>query len=258
MRRALAGLLSVAVVAFAAQAAIVSSSAAPRASDAIVCPLEPAGIIPCCGPPVNSASDLQPICCPLPTAVAIGPCPIKLTIVSTPDPSTAGKPVTVSGHLFTSVPGETVFLWQRLPSQRDFHSVASTTPDSSGAYTFVRAPIDTNRRWYVAAGGVDSATLDQQVAANLTLSASATTAKDGTRMILSGHVTPTHAGERLVLERRVGHGWQIIESARIGRASDYAMHAVFTRPGRLALRAVLPADNRNTRSTSPVLALTIA
>lgn len=258
MRRALVGLFSVAVVAVVVQGEIVSSSAAPRTSD-IVCPLEPAGSIPCCTAPIVRAAAVLPICCPVPTGAAIIPCPVPEVTVSTqPNPSRAGQRVTITGtgRLFPT--DTTVSLWQELPNQQSFHQVASTGTDGSGAYKFVRGPIDTNRRWYVVAGGAQSSTLDQQVSAIVTLSTPARTAKVGKPMLLTGRVTPTHAGERLTLQQLTGHGWRSVRSAKIGHNSTYAFRAVFTRAGHLKLRTVLPADGRNVRSASAVLDLTIA
>ncbi len=258
MRRALVGLLSVAVVAVVVQAEIVSTLAAPRASE-ILCPLESAGSIPCCEGPIVRVSEFPPICCPVPTGAAIIPCPVpRITITTTPNPSSAGQRVTISGtaHVFLST--APVALWQELPNQQSFHEVASTNADSSGSYKFVQGPVETNRRWYGVAGGARSATVDQQVSAILTLSSSARTAKVGKVMLLTGHVTPTHVGERLLLQQRTSKGWRTVQSTKIGRNSAYAFRAVFTRTGHLKLHALLPADRRNARSTSAVLNLTIA
>ena len=258
MRRALVGLLSVAVIAVVAQPAVVSSFAAPRAAE-IVCPLEPAGIIACCEGPIVHASLFPPICCPVPTGAALIACPVqRITITTTPNPSSAAQRVTISGTARVFLSTATVALWQELPNERSFHEVASTNADSSGAYKFVRGSIETNRRWYVVAGGTRSSTVDQQVTAILTLSSSARTAKAGKPMLLAGHVTPTHVGERLLLQQRTSQGWRTVQSTKIGHNSAYAFRAVFTRTGRLTLHALLPADRRNARSTSAVLNLTIA
>lgn len=275
MRRVLAGLLPVAVVVVGAQVAAVSSSAAPLAvSPRIVCPVEPA-VVPCCGPPILrpsvtpccpvalAAPSPQPVCCPVPTGGSVPPCPPPppaLTTVTTPNPSTAGADVTIIATPGGSLAGPlgAAALWQELPGGPSFQEVATTTPDASGAYKFMSGPLETNRQWYVVAGGVQSNTVSQEVAAVVTIAAAARTAKAGRAMLFSGHVTPNHTGARVVLERLVGGGWRSIASAKINRASRYVVRAAFTGRGRVRVRTLLPADARNMRSASPALTLSIA
>lgn len=265
MRRALVGLLSVAAVVVAAQAGVASSSAAPPAGAAIVCPLEPAGTIPCCGlvpagttvPCCGGPIPVRPVCCHLPIATVRcpppppppPPPPTTPTIASTPNPSTAGMHVTISGKA-----RGTVALWQELPGSRSFREVATTTPDAAGAYTFVRGP-ETNVKWYVVAGGRRSKVVSQRVAAVVTITAPVRTARAGRVVRFTGHVTPDHAGQRLMLEKRVRGGWRTIASTKIDGASRYVVRTVVAVRGRARFRAVLPGDSRNVRSVSPVLTL---
>jgi hypothetical protein len=102
------------------------------------------------------------------------PCP---TIASRPNPSTAGDEVTISGRVLFAPAGTRVVLWHRLPFQRHFTRVVSTTTDGSGFYSIRRKPdlVDTNRRWYVTAQGKRSRTVEQSVHTLVTLTASTTT-----------------------------------------------------------------------------------
>lgn len=259
MRRVLAGLLSVAAVVAVMQADAGSSSAAPRAHAAILCPLEPAQTVTCCGPPVARAAATAVACCPVPPAVTRCPQPPPppptpaVTITSTPNPSSAGGEVTIRG---ISRAG-TVALWQEVPGQTSFHQVATTTAGGTGAFKFVRRGIETNMQWYVVAGGVRSRTVSQRVRALVTIS-TAGTARAHRVMRFSGHVTPNHAGGRLLLEKLARGGWRTVASARINRASRYVVRAALAGRGRVRVRAVLPANRRNASSASRVLTLTVA
>jgi hypothetical protein len=163
--------------------------------------------------------------------------------------------VTISGTARGFLRGTTVTLWQELPGQQSFHQVASTTRDSSGAYKFIRGPIDTNRRWYVVAGGVHSNTVRQHVTAVVTLDGPKT-AKLHTEVLFGGHVTPTHAGEPILLEEEATGAWRVVGSTTINHASNYTARVVFIHAGRVHLRALLPGDSRNARSTSRSVTVT--
>jgi hypothetical protein len=236
MRRSFPSLgLAVAVAAVAvAPGAVLASSAAGRSSAGrqIVCPLEPSGkVISCCPPPT-----VPPIpCC----ASAGTSCAVAVTIASSDNPSTAGHAVTLSGRVSSGVSGVSVALWQQTPAS-GFKQVAQTTTGSGGAYQFVRADVNTNRRWYVMAAGATSTTLSQSVKAVVTISVSGPHAR--------GRVTPNHAGERVLFEQRTGHGWKIIARPRLTGASRYSL--ALPGRGQVDFRAVFGGDKRNVRSTS--------
>jgi hypothetical protein len=71
-------------------------------------------------------------------------------------------------------------------------------------------------------------------------------------------VTPAHAGEVVLIEARRGGGaWQVIQRARLGHGSSYAVSGHFGQSGPVQVKAVLPADRRNARSTSPTVTITV-
>lgn len=241
-------LLSVSLLALGAAGAGPGSATTARASQTIVCPLEPAGhVVTCCGPPVQGAQPCcpptatgteiaQPICCP-PNA----DCAAGLTIGSTPNPSTAGHQVTISGRLLSGGAGTPVALWQALPGGA-FVQVAQTTTNSIGGYEFVRSGAETNRQWYVSASSLHSATIDQSVRAVVTLSKS-----------LRVHVSPNHARERVWLQQREGAKWVVIARARLDGSSSAVITAAVSANQPVELRVVLPGDKRNLRSWSRTL-----
>ncbi len=249
MRRSFLLSLSIASLLIGAGAfAISSSSASPRASGTIVCPLSAATPRNCC-PPIGALAGAGRFCCP-----GTARCATRLTVDADPSPSTAGQSVIVSGRLLgaSATSSTRVVLWHRLPEQRQFHRVASTMVNPLGLYEIVRPPgtVDTNRRWYVTAGDLRSPTITQHVQALVTLSAAATTVNSGDVVSVSGHVTPTHAGQRVLLQQLNGGAWVTIASLRLDRASSYSTRRRLHGDGSIELRVVLPADSRNIRSPS--------
>src|SRR5436309_1905174 len=194
MRRSLVVVLSVALVAAVGGGAMLgSASGDSRARRVVVCPLAHA----------SGARN----CCPPPGAL----CVLRLAIGTAPNPSTAGAPVVISGRSLAGVP---VALWQRLPQQRLFRRLLTTSTDSMGQYTMRTQP-DTNRQWYVTARGLRSRVVTQRVQALVTLAASSTAVVPDRSVVLIGAVSPTHAGQRVLLEQRsaVG-GWRLIARPR--------------------------------------------
>lgn len=155
--------------------------------------------------------------------------------------------------------GSTVTLWQELPGQTSFHQVAQTKLDSGGAYTFSfgRGKVSSDRRWYVTAQGLKSATVDQLVAAAVALTPSSRNTRAGRSIKLHGRVSPSHAGETLLIERRAGSRWLVMARPRLSRTSTYSISHRFARAGKAVLRAVLRADSRNQTSTSRIVTITV-
>lgn len=239
--------------------ALAGSSLASGSAPIIVCPLAAHSIIPCCGPPVRHAGSTDvippPLCCP-PNA----PCALALTVKSAPNPSTAGGRVTVSGRLSGSPEvGSPVVLWQRLPGRTGFQRVAQASAGTAGQFTIGRpaGAVETNRFWYVTAGGMRSRTVEQQVQATVTLTVAAPSAAPGQMRTFSGHVSPAHARQRVVLEQRSRRGWQPLARARLDRGSNFTLRHKFLHRGAKQVRAVFPGDSRNIRSPSAVVAIAV-
>jgi hypothetical protein len=251
----------------AAAFGLAASSAAAPSARVVVCPLARGAVIPCCagptipccagptipccGPPVRAAQpSVPPIKCCQPSS----PCPSSLTIGSTPNPSMANRRVVISGRLLGAVSaGVSVALWQRVAGESRFQQIAHATTDPSGMYTITRAAgrVQTDRRWYVTAAAMRSSTLKQSVEAVVTLAVSA--GEKGST-IFAGHVTPSHKGERILLQRRTPRGWRTIARPRLTGASSFlARHRVGR--GTVVLQAVLPADGMNALSRSAPVTL---
>lgn len=263
--------------------AMLSPAGAAGSVPHIICPQQRAGVITCCPPPTNAAHKTNGAkssprivpCCPVPTnccpqssgtccmqtACCATPCtPGALTIASSPDPSTAGRKVVISGGVTSNpaVAGATVVLWRELSGQSTFHQAAQTTTDSAGQYKFTLSAgmVNADQQWYVTANGVQSPTLHQLVNAVVGLAGLHNIAV-GHAMLLRGHVTPSHAGQIVLIEQRDGSQWTVIARPRLGHASNYGAMHKFARAGTVALRTVLPGDARNDRSGSSTLTVTV-
>ncbi len=256
MRRSFLLSLSIASLLIGAGAfAISSSSASPRSSRTIVCPLSAAKPRNCCAPPIALAGAGR-FCCP-----GTARCATRLTIDGDPNPSTAGQSVVISGRLLgaSATSSTRVVLWHQLPGQRQFHRVASTTVNPLGLYEIVRpgGTVDTNRRWYVTANDLRSPTITQRVQALVTLSEAATTVNSGDVVRVSGHVTPSHAGQRVLLQQLIAGAWTTVASLRLDSTSSYATQRKLRGDGPIELRTVLPADRQNIRSYSTSVPINI-
>ena len=196
----------------------------------------------------------RPACCTTPCTSG------ALTIAASPDPSTAGRKVVISGGLTSNPPpsGVQVVLWRELSGQSTFHQVTQTTTDSAGQYkiTLTRGMVNADQKWYVTANGLQSPTLQQQVNALIGL-AGLHTVSAGQAMLLRGQVTPSHAGQVVLIEQRRGGHWAVIARPRLGHNSKYGIMHRFARAGTVELRTVLPGDARNNRSNSATLTVTV-
>jgi hypothetical protein len=253
MRRPAQAILSLALLTGTFATAAASAGAAERGARAPgVCP--GSGVI-CCGPVAGAPDAL--LCC-LPTIV---PCTGSLTIGATPDPSKARHNVTIAGQLVILVASSsaTITLWQELPGQAAFSQVAHTTTDATGHYSFTRpaGSVPTNRSWYVSSASARSATLSQRVADAITLSARATKSGTGEVVTFAGRVTPSHAGERIRLERRAGKVWVLIAKVHLTPGSTFRLRERFAGASKTLVRAVMTGDRRNIKSYSPTVKTTL-
>lgn len=252
-----------------ATAVWLATAGPATAGNLIVCPQQRPQIVPCCPVPIGSppsSADVTPICCPSTPCCATAsccmpsPCPAgSLTIGSSPDPSTAGHQVVISGVLSTSpAAGAQVALWRERAGQSTFQQIAQTTTDSAGHYTFTlkRGIVMADQAWYVTSGALRSATVAQQVRALIGLELFAPRSGPA---VLTGHVTPSHAGETVLIEqmRPSTHAWQVLARTRLSKTSNYSFSHRFTQAGRTKLRVVLQGDTRNVQSISPVVTLTV-
>jgi hypothetical protein len=254
---------------------LASPAAATKQAPIIVCPQESTITQPCCPPPTSDsrrAAKRQIVCCPVSSSGTSGSttccttacctvnCPSSgLTISSSPDPSSEGHKITISGVLESGASGTQITLWQELPGQTTFHDVASATTGSSGSYsiTMARGAVKSNREWYVSGGGLDSSTITETVTARVVLASASASTTPGAPLALRGSVTPSHAGAVVLIEQSVGGHWRVIARPKLNRSSDFKVSHSFKHAGTMKLRAVLRASARNDTSDSSTLSVKV-
>jgi len=272
MRRSI--VFSLLLAASVAAISVLALAGPAGARPHIICPQQQqvAHIVPpCCPlPPAADGQPAQPICCtnaqcPCQTACCPqgGTCcpptcstPAVPTITSSPSPSKAGQKVVISG---TAGSGAAVTLWRKLAGQSSFQQVSTTSADSTGKYTFTlaRGTVMTDQEWYVISNGARSTIVTQQVEAVVALASSARSTAVGRAVVLRGHVTPSHTGQRVLIEAAHGRTWQVIARPRLGRGSVYSATHRFAKSGAVKLRVVLQGDSRNVRSTSATVTVKV-
>ena len=79
------------------------------------------------------------------------------------------------------------------------------------------------------------------MAAQVSISASSTTADTSTPVTFTGHVSPSHAGQRVFLQQQVGNGddWRTIDSGVLDGTSSYSITHRFRVPDDRDVRTVL-------------------
>jgi hypothetical protein len=188
-----------------------------------------------------------------------------LTINAIPNPILAGEGVFIYGYLHGSpVAGQRIVLYHHVAGIPGYTRVGQTTTDPHGFYEFTRAEnvVMTNRSWFVRDANeprVHSRTVYEQVAALVSMTPSATTADTGQPLVFTGHVTPNHAGEPVLLQQQVGSGddWHTLASGRIGPGSNYSITYRFRFAGERDVRVLFRRDFRNLAGASDPVAITI-
>jgi phospholipase C len=217
----------------------------PRASAAQAdsrCPVRHRRSRPCCPPPSRTGRPSPSRC---------------LSLASSPNPSTDGQAVTISGRLFGPRHARSVvLLWRRLPGERRFHPTAVTRTDRSGNYSLT-VVLDGNRWWYVTARGFRSRTVHQRVASLITLASSETRAAPSDEVTFSGSVSPPHSGQQLTLQELGPTGWQPVAQGTLDGASTFSVDYAFTTDGTYQLRAFLLGGKHNIDSHSPTVIVTV-
>jgi phospholipase C len=198
---------------------------------------------PCCAAPTTGKAASQPSRC--------------LTIATSPNPSSAGQTVTISGALEGPRHGHAVILlWRRLPGQKRFHPTAATRTNRAGSYDMT-ALIDGNRWWYVTAHGFHSRTAHQRVQALVTLTSSETKAAPGDQVAFTGSVSPSHAGAQIALQSLTSSGWQAVAQTSLTSASAFSIPHAFTADGTYQLRTYLTWGAHNINSYSPPITVIV-
>lgn len=180
-----------------------------------------------------------------------------LTINAAPNPIVAGQGVLIYGQLNSPNPGgQTIYLYHRIPPQQQFSIISETTTQPNGFYEFTRPEgiVLTNRFWFVRGPNETySHTMEEQVAAEVTLAAGAPGSITGEPIVFSGGVTPSHPFQPVLLQEQnplTGNGWVTIARTFTNGASHFSVPHRWFAPGIYSLQAVFPGDPRNIRAAS--------
>jgi hypothetical protein len=186
-----------------------------------------------------------------------------LTISAAPNPIIAGEGVIIYGRLTgPNSADQTVQLMHRINPHRYFSLIGTTRTDSDGYYRFTRQEgiVYTNRSWFVRGpDGTHSRTVHEKVAALVSIQSNLSTATTGQRVTFTGHVTPNHAFERVVLQAQKGSAnrWNTLKSARLGPRSNYSISYRWRVPDERLVRVLFRGDDRNIKGASDALPVTI-
>jgi hypothetical protein len=150
--------------------------------------------------------------------------------------------------------GDQATLWQRAGGGRRFSPVQRTRISSSGSYAFRRTAVNTNRSWYVTAGGVRSATISQQVRLRIEESSTGSSCGRGWMSVtLAGAVFPAQPGRRLWMLGREGRGrWRVLARPRLRAGSRFTVSHRWRMPARVEVRLYFPGDRRNAAASSGI------
>lgn len=186
-----------------------------------------------------------------------------LTIAASPNPIIAGEGVVIYGRLKgPDAGGQTIRLYHHLADTPGFTFVGKTTTDPGGFYEFTREEgvVYTNRSWFVRGpDGSHSRTVHERVLALVSLFADTLTQDTNHPIVFTGHVTPNHAFERVLLQQQNGTGddWNTLKVGRLGGGSNYRIVYRWRTPGAHDVRVVFPGDARNVTGVSDSLTVTI-
>jgi hypothetical protein len=189
-----------------------------------------------------------------------------LTINAAPNPILAGESVLIYGQLNAAPQaGQTIVLYHHVAgSHQGFTRIGHTTTDAHGFYEFQRPDglVRTNRAWFVRELGgqhVHSRTVYERVSALVGLLANPANADTRQQVLFSGHVEPNHAGEPVYLQVQRGSSdaWHTLTSGRLNGASNFLISYRWRVPGVRDVRVVFRGDNRNIRSASDPVTVTI-
>ena len=187
-----------------------------------------------------------------------------ITLSANPSPVVAGQQVTISGqlvgiHRHLRPCGIQIKIWQRQASQGSFTLLTTAIMNRFGGYRIALAggQVETNSAWRATAGALRSAVVVQPVQAQVGFSTEPTFAVVGDRKLLSGYVIPSHAGESVRLQQRMGARWVNLVGSRLSNDSTFSITRTFSKPSQHTWRVVFGGDARNAASQSALIPVAI-
>ena len=169
-----------------------------------------------------------------------------------------GKRVAVAGYVTQADSLPAVGVGVVVAASGSGSASATAQTEADGYYHASIAPKE-NATWSATAAGASAEGIVIRVRPHLTLALSHLKPQ-GTRLteILSGAVTPRHAGAKVLVQKAVGSAWRTVASGRLDSRSRY--HVVWALPFKTAsykVRAVLPAHADHAEGDSQTASLRV-
>jgi hypothetical protein len=171
---------------------------------------------------------------------------------------TAGEPQTIHGQLAchdaTTVPDQSVTLYQRQAGKPGFSIAGTSTTEPNGSYRIALAAVDANSIFYARSDGVRSRHLRVSVIPQITFNGSF---PDGAQLSIGGHrpggaggnavsftgiVSPADAGAVVALQIEddaTGERWHRIGLGDVSADGTYSITHAFGIPGEVHVRVVV-------------------
>ncbi len=181
----------------------------------------------------------------------------QLTIATSADPISYGKPVTISGRAVGAT-HQTVTLLASTDG-RPFSVLATSTTDESGEYTFTQEPRQ-RTDYRVSDATTHSTNLLQHVDFGLTSTATSTTLTAGEQLTFSGTLAPASEGQAVYLERgsAAATGFHVVSVGFADAAGKYQIAYTFDRVGANVMRIKVAGDSQQQNSATAPFTITVA
>lgn len=191
-----------------------------------------------------------------------------VTIAAAPNPVVFGSSTLITGQVTgKKAAGATVDLQSEpFPYKTGFSTVASTTADATGHYSFKATPgLNTLYRVMAkTAPTVTSANVLQRVRVKLSLAVGTTHPAVGQLVRFSGFVLPAYNGKSVQIQRKTATGWKTVAQAKLVAATPVGTIArsKYTKRVRIGSTGTYrvsfnPADGARLPNTSSTRKLTV-
>jgi hypothetical protein len=180
---------------------------------------------------------------------------------------TYGSHATLTGRLVdpasrAGIGDQPVILWVQPARTAGWQQAATHPSGADGSVSFAPAPAATSayRASFPGSGRYGTTSSSQvtvTVRPRVTARLAAGTVRYGQTITVTGAVSPSHAGQKVYLQRLVGRAWKTAASATLTRTSGYTLRARPPAKGKLTYRVYKSADADHAASASANQAVTV-
>ncbi|MHB8240560.1 MAG: hypothetical protein ACYDHN_01090 [Solirubrobacteraceae bacterium] len=175
----------------------------------------------------------------------------QLTIQSSFDPISYGQSTTISGALAAGGEQQVTLIGRTRGGS--YTTLATTTSDASGAYSFPALSPTQNMDYRVTSGHIRSSILSQGVRPLLSAQMSFTAIPGARQLTFTGTVSPDRTGQLVYLlrQRSSGVGFNLVASATIATGSTYTIPYTLLGSAAERFRVKLPGNAESLVAASP-------